>query len=185
MAWLEKRANRYRFSGQKRQVSLRTEDVKEAEACLHRFEENLRLVERGRLEVPPGADLGVFLLSDGKLNHRPVIDKPMTLKEFFDHYLNNHPEGAKETSTRYTEDIHIEHLTRLLGPTLPVRSITSDLLQARRRPRRGNQQVPPLDQPHHDPEGNWEAGQHLEQMGRPAKTRGRPSSHQGPDLSQG
>lgn len=98
MAWLEKRADRYRinyrFGDRKQQVSLRTEDAKEADACLHRFEENLRLVERGRLEVPPGADLGVFLLSDGKLNHRPVADKPLTLKEFFDHYLENHPDGA-------------------------------------------------------------------------------------------
>lgn len=77
-----------------------------------------------------GADLGVFLLSDGKLNHRPVVDKPLTLKEFFDHYLKKHPDGAKEASTRYTEDIHIEHLTRLLGPSTPVRTITSDALQA-------------------------------------------------------
>ena len=134
MAWLEKRADRYRinyrFGGVKNQVSLRTVDPKEADACLHRFEENLRLVERGRLEIPPGADLGVFLLSDGKLNHRPVVEKPLTLKEFFDHYLEKHPNGAKESSTRYTEDIHIEHLTRLIGAATPVRTITSDALQA-------------------------------------------------------
>ena len=59
MAWLEKRAERYRindrFGGVEQQVSLRTEDRKEADACLHRFEENLRLVERGRLEIPAGA----------------------------------------------------------------------------------------------------------------------------------
>jgi hypothetical protein len=134
MAWLGKRTDRsrinYRFGGVKHQVSLRTEDPKEADACLHRFEENLRLVDRGRLEVPPGADLGVFLLSDGKLNHRPVVQKPLTLKEFFDHYLEKHPQGAKESSTRYTEDIHIEHLTRLIGASTPVRTITSDALQA-------------------------------------------------------
>jgi integrase len=134
MAWLEKRADRFRinfrFGGRKDQVSLRTEDPKEAEACLHRFEENLRLVERGRLEIPPGADFGVFLLSDGKLNHRPVVKKLLTLKEFFDHYLTKHPEGAKEASTRYTEDIHIEHLTRLIGAGTAVQSINSDILQA-------------------------------------------------------
>jgi integrase len=134
MAWLEKRANRfrinYRIDGRKQQMSLRTGDPEEADACLHRFEENLRLVERGRLEVPPGADLGVFLLSDGKLNRRLIIEKPLTLKEFFEHYLENHPEGAKEASTRYTEDIHIEHLTRLLGPATSVCTITSDTLQS-------------------------------------------------------
>jgi hypothetical protein len=134
MAWLEKRVDRYRinyrFDGVKRQVSLRTKDPEEAAACLHRFEENLRLVERGRLEIPPGADLGVFLLSDGKLNHRPVVQRPLTLKEFFDHYLEKHPQGAKESSTRYTEDIHIEHLTRLIGAATLVRTITSDALRA-------------------------------------------------------
>jgi hypothetical protein len=128
MAWSEKRADRfrinYRIDGRKQQVSLRTGDPEEANACLHRFEENLRLIERGRLEVPPGADLGVFLLSDGKLNHRLVVDKPLTLKESFDHYLEKHPDGAKEASTRYTEDIHIEHLTRLLGPARNADEIT-------------------------------------------------------------
>jgi hypothetical protein len=134
VAWLEKRADRfrinYRFGGVKQQVSLRTKDRKEAEACLHRFEENLRLVERGRLEVPPGADLGVFLLSDGKLNQRPVVQKPLTLKQFFDDYLEKHPAGVKESSTRYTEAIHIQHLTRLLGAATPVRTISSTSLQA-------------------------------------------------------
>jgi len=120
----------YRFGAVKDQVSLRNVDPKEADACLHRFEENLRLVERGRLEVPPGADLGAFLLSDGKLNHRPVVQKPLTLKEFFDHHLEKHRNGVKESSTRYTEDIHIEHLTRLIGADTPVRTIASDALQA-------------------------------------------------------
>jgi hypothetical protein len=134
VAWLEKRADRYRinyrFGRAKQQLSLRTLDPKEAEACLHRFDENLRLVERGRLEVRPAADLGVFLLSDGKLNQRPVIPKPLTLKKFFDQYLEKHPHGVKESSTRYTEDIHIEHLTRLLGAATPVHTLTSDVLQA-------------------------------------------------------
>lgn len=134
MAWLEKRAERYRinyrFGGRKQQVSLRTTDATEAEGCLHRFEENLRLVERGRLEIPPGADIGVFLLSDGKLNHRLSVVAPLTIKEFFEHYSQHHPEGAKESSTRYTEDIHIEHLTRLLGAKTPVRTLSSEALQA-------------------------------------------------------
>jgi hypothetical protein len=45
----------YRFGGVNQQVSLRTEARKQTDACLHRFEENLRLVERDRQEIPAGA----------------------------------------------------------------------------------------------------------------------------------
>jgi len=34
-------------------------------------EESIRLVELGRLEIPPDADVASFLLSDGKLNGKP------------------------------------------------------------------------------------------------------------------
>src|SRR2546423_10071620 len=72
MASLEFRSNRYRlgfrFGGKKYQHPLKTSNQREAEGCLGRLEENLRLLERGRLELPPDADLADFLLSDGKVN---------------------------------------------------------------------------------------------------------------------
>ena len=50
MASLEYRGNRYRVAfrlgGQKFQVAVKAKDTREAEACLARLEENLRLVER-------------------------------------------------------------------------------------------------------------------------------------------
>ena len=48
-------------------------DPRDAERCCGRLEENLRLVERGRLVMPVGADLGLFLLTDGKLNRNVEI----------------------------------------------------------------------------------------------------------------
>src|SRR5437870_3480133 len=75
MAWLEQRGDKFRiafrFRGEKFRVNLKATESKEADGCLARLEENLRLVERGRLDVPPGADLGLFLISDGKLE-KPV-----------------------------------------------------------------------------------------------------------------
>ena len=75
MAWLEQRGEMFRigfrFRGEKFRVNLKATEAKEANGCLARLEENLRLVERGRLDVPPGADLGLFLISDGKLE-KPV-----------------------------------------------------------------------------------------------------------------
>ena len=53
MASLEFRSHAYRiifrFGGKKFQTPLKTADRKEAEGCLGRVEENLRLLERGRL----------------------------------------------------------------------------------------------------------------------------------------
>jgi integrase len=134
MAWLEKRGNKfrikYRHAGRNESCRLKTGDHREAQVCLARFEENFRLFERGRLELPPGADLGIFLLSDGKLNHRATAAKPTTLGELIDHYLNNHPEGAKEATTRYTERIHVKHLQRHLGEATLLSDISTETLQA-------------------------------------------------------
>src|SRR5207249_40337 len=119
----------FRHGGRKLHYSVGSDNHKEAQACLSRLEENLRLVERGRLEVPPGADLAVFLVTDGKLNAKPVIEQPLTLTEVFEQYETNFPEGAKEATTRYTERIHLEHLKRLIGARIPFKGITTDALQ--------------------------------------------------------
>ena len=70
MPWLEKRGEKYRvkfrYAGRNHQVALGTADPGRAERDLARLEENLLLLERGRLELPDGADVGRFLLSDGK-----------------------------------------------------------------------------------------------------------------------
>ena len=55
----------------------------DAEACLVRLEENLRLVERGRITIPDGADLGLFLLSDGKLEKPVEVVRSTRLAELW------------------------------------------------------------------------------------------------------
>ena len=90
MAWLERRGERFRvvfrFRSQKYHVNLKATDPKDADACLARLEENLRLVERGRLAVPAGADLGLFLLSDGRLEQPVALVRPVRLAEMFETY---------------------------------------------------------------------------------------------------
>ncbi|MBI3465103.1 MAG: site-specific integrase [Planctomycetes bacterium] len=133
MAWLEKRAGVYRLSfrheGRIIGRALKTSDRREAEGCLARFEENLRLLERGRLVLPDDADLVAFLMSDGKLNGKPVIDKPLSLKELFDRYRDSLPAGAKERNTTYTEGIHLKHLLRIIGGRTIVRTLTTNEMQ--------------------------------------------------------
>jgi hypothetical protein len=58
MAWVEKRGQHFRivfrFGGKKCQVALKTNAENVSDTCLTRFEENLRLVERGRLDAYEG-----------------------------------------------------------------------------------------------------------------------------------
>jgi integrase len=133
MAWLERRGERYRivfrFSGNKFHVNLKGSDPKEADGCRARLEENLRLVERGRLTVPSGADFGLFLLSDGKLEQPVELVRSVRLAEMFSTYKTQFTTGAKEVITRAMEDIHMNHLTRLIGDLTPVSTITAGTVQ--------------------------------------------------------
>ena len=88
MASLERRGNRYRIifrlGGTKHHVGVNAADRKDAEAGLARLEENLRMVERGRLAVPDGADVGLFLLTDGRLERQVSVRRAVRLAEMFD-----------------------------------------------------------------------------------------------------
>ena len=78
MAWLEEHPTSghfklcFRWGGRKLKKTVKTANRCEAETALARFEETLQLVERGRLDLPLGADIGTFLLSDGKLISQPT-----------------------------------------------------------------------------------------------------------------
>lgn len=133
MAWIEKRGEVFRISfrlGEQRvNQSLKTSDELEAKECLARVRENLRRVERGQLAIPATADPVVFLLSDGRVESKPMIEKPRTLRYLFDHYEANYPATSKEQNTRYTEKIHFRHFLRIIGD-IPLNTITTETLQA-------------------------------------------------------
>ena len=133
MASLELRGRGYRVAfrlgGQKHQVAVKTADRKEAEVCLARLEENLRLVERGRLTIPDGADVGLFLLSDGKLDRRVQAVKGMTLGQVVAVYRATFTAGVKEKNTALTERIHLAHAERVLGGQTPILQLTAAALQ--------------------------------------------------------
>lgn len=133
MASLEQRGNRFRvifrLSGRKHYVSVKASDRRDAEACLVRLEENLRLVERGRMSIPAGADIGLFLLSDGKLEQPVEAVRPVRLAEVFESYRTQFTAGAKEAITREMEGVHLKHLARLIGGDTPVVAITAAVVQ--------------------------------------------------------
>src|SRR5262249_27556492 len=135
MASLELRSERYRlifrYGGRKFQYALKTTDQKEAEGCLARLEENLRLLERGRLQLPPDADLPTFLLSDGKVTTKPQITGTvLTLEELFKQYVEVHSNGALERNSLDTVEMHIRHLCRTLGGSFAVVRLRQNDLQS-------------------------------------------------------
>ena len=132
MASLEQRGNRFRaifrLGGAKHSVSVKAADRKDAEAGLVRLEENLRLVERGRLVIPDGADVGLYLVSDGRLEQKVETARTTRLAELFRAYRENFTAGAKEKITRRMENIHLNHLLRILGD-IPVADISAAAVQ--------------------------------------------------------
>jgi hypothetical protein len=134
MASLEKRYDgRYRivfcWQGERRYHSLGKTPEPDARSCLNRLEESLRFVDRGLLEIPVNADIGRFRVSGGKLNGKPALKAPITLGELLKRYQAEHPDGAKESSTRSTKTIHIAHLVQIIDPKTAVRLITTETLQ--------------------------------------------------------
>jgi integrase len=135
MASLEKRYDGrcrivFCWQGERRYHSIGKMPEREARSCLDRLEESLRFVDRGLLEVPVDADLGRFLVSGGKLNRKPALKAPLTVGELLKRYQAEHPDGAKETSTRSTESIHIAHLLRIIGRETAVPTVMTEALQA-------------------------------------------------------
>ncbi len=114
---------RFRYAGQPYNRSITTIDPKEAESVRGRVEETLRLLARGRLEMPADADPGTFILSDGKTIGKPSPSLVRTLGDLFRVYQGNLPTGAKEDSTLRGEKQHIKHLLRHLGTNKIVQTV--------------------------------------------------------------
>jgi hypothetical protein len=105
MAWLEKRGETFHINffhcGKHYSRSLRTNVERKAHGAKARLEENLIDVERGRLDVPPGAELTTLLLSDGKVERKVVVRKEVTLGELLTRYKQEIPAGVKDIFSRY------------------------------------------------------------------------------------
>lgn len=134
MSWLEQDKSetfhvRFRFGGTKYRRSLKTKTRKIAETRLHRLEENIRLVESGRLVIPSGADVAAFLLSDGKLNGPIRTVRGMDISTMFSEFLRSLPKGTLEQTTLRCIGTHRRHIERILGATSSVEQLSVRKLQ--------------------------------------------------------
>ncbi|MFO0935130.1 MAG: site-specific integrase [Gemmataceae bacterium] len=133
MASIEKRGNRFRIvfrlGNEKHFASLKTAERREAESCLSRLEENLRMVERGRLVIPDNADPGIFLLTDGKLVQKVKYDTVMTFSGLAEKYRSTFTVDAKEKNTLTTERIHMKHFEKFFGAKTLLTQISNATVQ--------------------------------------------------------
>jgi integrase len=135
MAWLEKHPVsgtyqiNFRLGGGKFKRSLKTSDETEAGARLARLEENIRLVESGRLVLPEHGDPVSFLLSDGKLNGKPKVAERLTLAKLIERYRAALPEGDLEAESLRIAELHIRHFVRILGVRHVLANISLNDLQ--------------------------------------------------------
>jgi integrase len=138
MAWLEQHPTSQRFKicfrwqGLQFKKTIKTTVRGEAEAIMMRLEENIGLVERGRLQIPEDADIAMFLLSDGKLPMAQMIASPakvVMLGELRDRYIAANSGGALEANSLATLKMHLNHVVKTLGPNFAIQNLTLEHLQ--------------------------------------------------------
>ncbi|MEO8496321.1 MAG: hypothetical protein ABI614_14730, partial [Planctomycetota bacterium] len=129
----DKRTGRYlilfRYSGRQFQRGLKTTSRKAADAARARVDETIRLLERGRLEIPDDADPATFIHLDGTQTKKPATRKQLTLGELLQTYDEGRIERVKEDTTITTERIHLKHLRKYLPLRNAAQSITTGDVQ--------------------------------------------------------
>jgi hypothetical protein len=125
---------RFQYAGRPFNRSLKTKENREAQAIRGRIAETLLLLERGRLKIPEDADPAVFILSDGKLDHKPMKPKVATLIDLFQVYNEEIPDGAKDSETLKGEQIHHKHILRHLRGSTSIKTFSTSTMPFRRVP---------------------------------------------------
>ena len=94
-----------------------------------RVEEVVRLLKRGLLTIPEGADPGVWIFSDRQLTAKPVAtaQAPVRLGQICDAYYKDQLDKAD--TTLVGEATHINHLKRLFGKNSLLQTVTLKTVQ--------------------------------------------------------
>lgn len=119
----------FRFRSVRFKRSLKTKFRRKAEAAASRIEENIRLIDEGRIPVPVG-DVPTYLLSDGKLTEKSEPTKNVKLAEIFEKYSGAVPKDALEATSIATMKIHVRHIVRILGGNQLLRDLQKSDLQS-------------------------------------------------------
>ncbi len=102
----------FRYGGRQCNRTVKLKSARAAEALCETIEQTIADMERGRLALPPDADLVTFIISGGTLVQSAVpasAPKALTLSDVFERYRTEPPPHL-ETSTRKMQEIHFRRL---------------------------------------------------------------------------
>jgi integrase len=119
----------FRFQGRRYNFALGKITEEQARARGVEVDETLDLIERGRLTVPEGLALEVFVAAGGKapvISARPEI---VTARQLFDQYLTTHANGTVESDSLGTSRTHLNQLAATLGERFRMQGLTLANLQ--------------------------------------------------------
>ena len=133
MAWIQQDPSgnfhiSFRFGGRKFKRSLKTSVAKQAQLKKLRLEETIALLEAGRIDLPPCSDVPTFLLSEGKLEGKHVVQL-RTLDDLSEEYFKSLPPDGLEPGTVKMKQIHVGTLKRHLGSRFSVDAMRMSHLQ--------------------------------------------------------
>ncbi len=133
MAGIAKKGDAYycsfRFRGHRYYFTAGKVTEAQARAKATEVDETLDLIERGRLEVPPGVPLEEFVAAGGKVPVLSVRPETTTARQLFDHYLSTLSNGTVEDSSLATLRTHLCRVTETLGDRFRIQGMTLSDLQ--------------------------------------------------------
>lgn len=133
MASLELRADHYRvvfrFGGKKYSTTLNTANRREAAGLLGGVEKTLLRLEQGLIDLPAGADICSFVLTEGRRTEKPKAVEALTLAKLAERYRTELPAGTLEANSLLTIQIHVQHFQRVLGARFAIQTLQFEQLQ--------------------------------------------------------
>jgi len=116
----------FRLGGRQYHRSLKTTDLREAEALKGRIEYTLRDIDLERKVLPPGADVWQFLWTDGQRTKKAVAPDAITLDQLFTRYEEEMPPGTQEANSLDTFRLHKKHLLGILKGRTAAQSVSTN-----------------------------------------------------------
>jgi len=121
----------FRFAGRQYNRTVPVKSQRAADALCETVDETIADLERGRLTLPPDADVAAFLISGGSLvkgRERVTTPKVLTLADVIDRYRTDAPNHL-EASTRQIQETHFRRLLEVF-PAKAIESLGASAAQS-------------------------------------------------------
>ncbi len=133
MAAIQKKGDTYycefRFAGKRHHFTIGQVTQEQARGKALAVDELLKLIKRGRVQVPENVPFADFVASDGKVACPVLVAATCTLGQLRDRYLAVHANGTVEANSLETSRSHLSQVVETFGLRFPISSLTLPDLQ--------------------------------------------------------